>query len=85
VAREFQFERASTTLLSAYVQPVIDGYLHRFEEALAQRLSGRSPSCSQRRRLPAKRAPERHLALYSGPAAGGIGRLARPRARASTI
>ena len=36
VAREFrEFERASTTLLSAYVQPVIDGYLHRFESKLA--------------------------------------------------
>ena len=36
VAREFrEFERASTTLLSAYVQPVIDGYLHRFENKLA--------------------------------------------------
>ncbi len=37
VAREFrEFERASTTLLSAYVQPVIDGYLHRFESKLAE-------------------------------------------------
>src|ERR1700751_228670 len=37
VAREFrEFERATTTVLSAYVQPVIDGYLSRFEETLAR-------------------------------------------------
>src|SRR5476649_1249188 len=42
VAREFrEYERASTTLLSAYVQPVIDGYLHRFENRLAD--AGRRP------------------------------------------
>jgi hypothetical protein len=37
VASEFrEYERASTTVLSAYVQPVIDGYLARFEATLAK-------------------------------------------------
>ena len=37
IAREFrEFERASTTLLSAYVQPVIDRYLDRFEARLGE-------------------------------------------------
>ena len=37
VAPEFrEYERASTTALSAYVQPVIDGYLDRFEATLAE-------------------------------------------------
>ena len=33
MAREY--ERTNTAVLSAYVQPVIDGYLHRFESKLA--------------------------------------------------
>lgn len=37
VVREFrEFERATTTTLSAYVQPVIDRYLRRFEDRLGQ-------------------------------------------------
>jgi N-methylhydantoinase A len=74
VAREFrEFERASTTLLSAYVQPVIDGYLHRFEGKLAGAgFTGRSNGG----RLPAEAMRQSAItALYSGPAAGVVGAL----------
>ncbi|MGB0555448.1 MAG: hydantoinase/oxoprolinase N-terminal domain-containing protein, partial [Alphaproteobacteria bacterium] len=38
VTREFrEYERASTTTLAAYVQPVIEGYLGRFVEALTEK------------------------------------------------
>ena len=37
ISREFrEYERATTTALSAYVQPIIDRYLGRFEERLAK-------------------------------------------------
>jgi 5-oxoprolinase (ATP-hydrolysing)/N-methylhydantoinase A len=32
-----EFERASTTIVNAYVQPVVSGYLHRFEATLRDR------------------------------------------------
>jgi N-methylhydantoinase A len=79
VAREFrEFERASTTALSAYVQPVIDGYLDRFEATLAsagfrghfsvmQSNGGRMPARAMRRNAIA--------ALLSGPAAGVVGAI----------
>ena len=77
VAREFrEFERASTTLLSAYVQPVIDGYLHRFESRLADAgFKGRfTVMQSNGGRLPAEAMRESAItALYSGPAAGVVG------------
>jgi N-methylhydantoinase A len=77
VAREFrEFERASTTLLSAYVQPVIDGYLHRFETRLGQSgFKGRfTVMQSNGGRLPAEAMRESAItALYSGPAAGVVG------------
>jgi N-methylhydantoinase A len=77
VAREFrEFERASTTLLSAYVQPVIDGYLHRFESKLAQSgFRGRfTVMQSNGGRLPAEAMRQSAItALYSGPAAGVVG------------
>jgi N-methylhydantoinase A len=77
VAREFrEFERASTTLLSAYVQPVIDGYLHRFESKLARSgFKGRfTVMQSNGGRLPAEAMRESAItALYSGPAAGVVG------------
>ena len=88
VAREFrEFERASTTLLSAYVQPVIDGYLHRFESKLAGAgFAGRfTVMQSNGGRLPAEAMRQSAItALYSGPG-GRRGRrhCARPRARAS--
>ena len=79
VAPEFrEFERASTTVLSAYVQPVIDGYLDRFEATLRQagfagQLSvmqsngGRMPAAAMRRNA--------ITALLSGPAAGVVGAI----------
>ena len=77
VAREFrEFERASTTLLSAYVQPVIDGYLHRFESKLAGAgFTGRfTVMQSNGGRLPAEAMRQSAItALYSGPAAGVVG------------
>jgi N-methylhydantoinase A len=79
VAREFrEFERASTTLLSAYVQPVIDGYLHRFESKLAGAgFTGRfTVMQSNGGRLPAEAMRQSAItALYSGPAAGVVGAL----------
>jgi N-methylhydantoinase A len=91
VAREFrEFERASTTALSAYVQPVIDGYLDRFEATLAdagfaghfsvmQSNGGRMPAAAMRRNAIA--------ALLSGPAAGVVGaiRQAQRSARGELI
>ncbi len=77
VVREFrEFERAATTVLSAYVQPVIDRYLSRFEETLAsadfdgdfsvmQSNGGRLPAAAMRRNS--------ITALFSGPAAGVVG------------
>ena len=77
VAREFrEFERASTTLLSAYVQPVIDGYLQRFENKLADAgFKGRfTVMQSNGGRLPAEAMRASAItALYSGPAAGVVG------------
>lgn len=77
VAREFrEFERASTTLLSAYVQPVIDGYLHRFEAKLSESgFKGRfTVMQSNGGRLPAEAMRQSAItALYSGPAAGVVG------------
>ena len=77
VAREFrEFERASTTLLSAYVQPVIDGYLHRFENKLSESgFKGRfTVMQSNGGRLPADAMRQSAItALYSGPAAGVVG------------
>jgi N-methylhydantoinase A len=79
VAQEFrEFERASTTALSAYVQPVIDGYLDRFEATLAragfrghfsvmQSNGGRMPAIAMRRSAIS--------ALLSGPAAGVVGAI----------
>ncbi len=79
VASEFrEYERASTTALSAYVQPVIDGYLDRFEATLAQAgfagqfsvmqsNGGRMPAAAMRRNA--------ITALLSGPAAGVVGAI----------
>jgi N-methylhydantoinase A len=77
IAREFrEFERASTTLLSAYVQPVIDRYLDRFEATLAEAgFRGHfSVMQSNGGRLPAVAMRSNAItALFSGPAAGVIG------------
>lgn len=79
VAPEFrEFERASTTALSAYVQPVIDGYLDRFEATLAARgFRGRfSVMQSNGGSLPAVAMRRNAItALFSGPAAGVVGAI----------
>jgi N-methylhydantoinase A len=79
VAREFrEFERASTTVLSAYVQPVIDRYLDRFEATLAEAgFRGHfSVMQSNGGRLPAVAMRQTAItALFSGPAAGVVGAI----------
>ncbi|MGH6719752.1 MAG: hydantoinase/oxoprolinase family protein [Alphaproteobacteria bacterium] len=77
VTREFrEYERASTTTLAAFVQPVIAGYLARFEDKLAaggfrgrfsvmQSNGGRLPAAGMRRNA--------LTSLFSGPAAGVMG------------
>ncbi|HYF07200.1 MAG TPA: hydantoinase/oxoprolinase family protein [Acetobacteraceae bacterium] len=79
VAPEFrEFERASTTVLSAYVQPVIDGYLDRFGATLAEAgFRGRfSVMQSNGGRLPAVAMRKNAItALFSGPAAGVVGAI----------
>jgi N-methylhydantoinase A len=77
ITREFrEFERASTTTLSAYVQPVMDRYIHRFRQRLAaEDFRGRfSVMQSNGGRLPAEAMRANAInALLSGPAAGVVG------------
>jgi N-methylhydantoinase A len=77
VTREFrEYERASTTSLAAYVQPVIDRYLSRLGTALGARgFTGRfSIMQSNGGRLPAESMAKNAItALFSGPAAGVTG------------
>ncbi|MCP5260120.1 MAG: hydantoinase/oxoprolinase family protein [Rhodoferax sp.] len=77
VSREFrEYERASTTALSAYVQPVIERYLARFEERLQRGgFAGRfSIMQSNGGRLPAAAIRRNAItALFSGPAGGVTG------------
>ena len=79
ITREFrEFERASTTTLSAYVQPVIDRYIQRFRQRLAaEQFRGRfSVMQSNGGRLPAEAMRANAInAVLSGPAAGVIGAL----------
>jgi N-methylhydantoinase A len=79
VASEFrEYERATTTVLSAYVQPVIDGYLARFEETLSRAgfRGGFSVMQSNGGRLPAVAMRRNSIAaLFSGPAAGVVGAI----------
>ncbi len=79
VTREFrEYERASTTTLAAYVQPVIEGYLKRLENKLkAQSFNGRfSIMQSNGGRIPAEAMGRNAItSLFSGPAAGVIGAL----------
>ncbi|MGB3390704.1 MAG: hydantoinase/oxoprolinase family protein, partial [Pseudaminobacter sp.] len=79
VAMEFrEYERASTTCLSAYVQPVIDGYVERFEATLAKAgFSGRfSIMQSNGGRIPAAGMRQSSItALFSGPAGGVVGAI----------
>jgi len=77
VTREFrEYERTSTTTLAAYVQPVIDGYLRRFETRLVeQKFGGRfSVMQSNGGRLPVAGMSKNAItSLFSGPAAGVMG------------
>ncbi|ALS68106.1 hydantoinase/oxoprolinase family protein [Pandoraea apista] len=77
VACEFrEYERASTATLSAFVQPVIAGYLGRLTQALEREgFRGRfSVMQSNGGRLPADAMRENAIsALFSGPAAGVVG------------
>ena len=77
VTREFrEYERASTTALAAYVQPVMAGYVGRFSAALAERgFAGRfSIMQSNGGRMPAEAMARNAIsALFSGPAAGVVG------------
>ncbi len=77
ISREFrEFERASTTTLSAYVQPVIDRYIARFRQRLEDAgFCGRfSVMQSNGGRLPAAAMRANAInALLSGPAAGVVG------------
>ncbi len=77
VTREFrEYERASTAAISAYVQPVIDRYIGRFEGRLAENgFKGRfSVMQSNGGRLPAEAMRQSAVtALLSGPAAGVMG------------
>ncbi|MFP6707699.1 MAG: hydantoinase/oxoprolinase family protein [Alphaproteobacteria bacterium] len=77
VTREFrEYERTSTTTLAAYVQPVIDSYLNRFESQLKeQEFAGRfSIMQSNGGRLPVEGMSRNAItSLFSGPAAGVMG------------
>ena len=77
VSREFrEYERASTTSLSAYVQPVVDRYISRFVSRLNEGgFTGRfSVMQSNGGRLPAEAMQSNAVnALLSGPAAGVMG------------
>ena len=77
VTREFrEYERATTTTLSAYVQPVIDSYVSRLEAELGSRGFRRNFSIMQSNggRLPTEGIRRNAIAcLYSGPAAGVMG------------
>ena len=79
VSREFrEYERASTTALAAYVQPVIEGYLNRLSDTLdARRFQGRfSIMQSNGGRMPARAMAKNAIsALFSGPAAGVVGAM----------
>ncbi len=71
-----EFERACTTALSAYEQPIIDSYLNRFEATLAEAgFAGRfSVMQSNGGRMPAVAMRRNAItALFSGPAAGVVG------------
>ena len=77
VTREFrEYERATTTTLSAYVQPVIDSYISRLQDELDARGYRRNFSIMQSNggRLPTEGIRRNAItSLYSGPAAGVMG------------
>lgn len=77
VSQEFrEYERASTTVLAGFVQPVVKGYLGRFAASLAGNgfEGGLSVMQSNGGRMPAASVGEQPItALLSGPAAGVVG------------
>ncbi len=79
VSPEFrEYERASTTALAAYVQPVIAGYLNRLERRLQQDGFHGSFSIMQSNggRMPAQGMARNAITgLFSGPAAGVVGAM----------
>ena len=79
VTREFrEYERASTTVLAAYVQPVVNRYLSEFQRELDARSFGGRFSLMQSNggRLPASGMADNAItALFSGPAAGVMGAI----------
>ncbi len=79
VSPEFrEYERASTTALAAYVQPVIESYLGRLVQELEDRgFRGRfSVMQSNGGRMPAQAMGKNAIAaLFSGPAAGVTGAI----------
>lgn len=86
ITREFrEYERASTTSLSAYVQPVMDRYVSRFMERLEEAGFNSRFSVMQSNggKLPAEAMRANAItALLSGPAAGVMG-AARQVARSN--
>ena len=80
ITREWrEYERASTAVLNAYVQPVVERYLADLEAALAARgLRGRPTRCSRTAaRRPSPRARQRPINLVESGPAGGIMGAAR--------
>ncbi|MCZ4351014.1 hydantoinase/oxoprolinase family protein [Roseovarius aestuarii] len=77
VSREFrEYERASTTVLAGFVQPVVKGYLGRFAASLAKGGFEGVLSVMQSNggRMPAASVGDQPItALLSGPAAGVVG------------
>ena len=77
ITREYrEYERASTTAVSAYVQPVLSRYLRAFEERLEKHGFGGTLGVMQSnggRATVAAMQRNAATALYSGPAAGVIG------------
>ena len=71
-----EYERTSTTVVNAYVRPIVERYLATFEQRLAERgFRGRvliTQSNGGASSLPTARARPVHT-LESGPAAGAIG------------
>ncbi len=91
VQAEFrEYERFSTTLINAWLQPTVSGYVDRLEQEVGERLprarlginqsSGGLMSAAQARALPVRTA-------LSGPAAGVVGavQVARETARSHVI
>lgn len=77
INREFrEFERASTTTLSAYIQPIVDSYLQRFSTRLTDNGFAGQFSFMQSNggRMPVSGMTSSAItALLSGPAAGVMG------------